>query len=73
MLVDESGETMNAGTQVNDTAESLVDKLQASSSVKSIFYQSAGGEFGALIATLLLIFISLLISLQLEFHCYLFT
>ena len=64
VLVDESGETMNAGTQVNDTAESLVDKLQASSSVKSIFYQSAGGGiWGSLIATLLLIFISLLISL----------
>lgn len=63
-LTDNSGETVTAGTQVKDTAETLVNKLDSSSQLNTIFYQTTGGGiWGSLKATLMLIGISLLIAL----------
>lgn len=62
LIVDE--QRVNVGTQAKNTAQEVVDSMDSSSEIVSLFYQTpSGGIWGSLIATLLLIFVSLLISL----------
>lgn len=62
LIVDE--QRVNVGTQAKSTAHEVVDSMDSSSEIVSLFYQTPGGGiWGSLIATLLLIFVSLLISL----------
>lgn len=62
LIVDE--QRVNVGTQAKNTAQEVVDSMDSSSEIVSLFYQTPGGGiWGSLIATLLLIFVSLLISL----------
>lgn len=62
LIVDE--QRVNVGTQAKSTAQEVVDSMDSSSEIVSLFYQTPGGGiWGSLIATLLLIFVSLLISL----------
>lgn len=57
-------ERINVGSQRGMSASQVIEEMDQSDSIDSLFFQTPGqGIWGSLIATLLLIFISLLISL----------
>ena len=59
-------ESKNIGSQAKMDAQTFIQNLDLSSRINTVFYQSRGGGiWGSLIATLLLIVVSLLISIPL--------
>lgn len=64
--LDQEGNPIIMGSLFGDTAESLVEKMDSSGSITSVYYQTPGGGiWGSLIATLMLIGLSLVIALPL--------
>ena len=63
---DESGDIILMGTIFADNAQSMVSKLDTSVSLNTVYYQTPGGGiWGSLLATLMLIGLSLLFALPL--------
>lgn len=64
--VNETGTIVSMGTIFSDQAESLVMKMDTTSHLSSLYFKTPGGGiWGSLIATIQLIFISLLFALPL--------
>ncbi|CAM3572133.1 phosphate ABC transporter permease PstA [Erysipelothrix urinaevulpis] len=65
-LVNDDGSKKNIGMIYKSNAEDVVNALEESQSVESLYYKTPGGGiWGSLVATLMLIAISLLIALPL--------
>lgn len=66
VLLDQEGKEVKVGMVYSDSAQQIVDALDNSSAVKSLYFKTAGGGiWGSLIATIKLIAISLVIALPL--------
>lgn len=66
VLINPDGSEENVGIIYSDTAKEMIDAMDSSESIKSLYYQSPGGGiWGSLVATLLLIALSLFFALPL--------